>query len=172
MAPVTSCVSCIPLLPADKVLKIKPRDRVCLKHVERRRCCIIKFLYRSWHKLPRGGTNPDPFYRNKGVKLKCSHWVSRVRKYAPMGWQHLLRSARSNPPQPPHFLCTVFAPPQHLCHPNTETSSSSGLRARLLNPHHHPRTVYWSAWQVWADLTTSRSNMGLYLVGQYLSALT
>lgn len=56
------------------------------------------FLYKHWHKLPRGRTNPDLFYRNKGIKLKCSHWVSRVHKYAPMGQQHLLRFAPSNPP--------------------------------------------------------------------------
>lgn len=50
-------------------------------------------LYKRWHRLPRGRTNPDLFYRNKGIKLKCSYWVSRVHKYAPMGQQHLLCSA-------------------------------------------------------------------------------
>lgn len=53
---------------------------------------VQRFLYKRWHKLPRGRTNPDLFYGNKGFKLKCSHWVSKAHKYATLGQQHLLRS--------------------------------------------------------------------------------
>lgn len=38
------------------------------------------------------------FMETKGIKLKCSHSVSRVHKYAPVGRRHLLRSASFTSP--------------------------------------------------------------------------
>lgn len=78
---------------------------------------VQQFLYKRWHKLPRARTNPDLFYRNKGIKLKCSHWVSRVHKYAPMDWQHLLCSVPRTPPPPNSFFSEpCYAPVYHLYH--------------------------------------------------------
>lgn len=38
------------------------------------------------------------FMETKGIKLKCSHSVSTVHKYAPVGRRHLLRSASFTSP--------------------------------------------------------------------------
>lgn len=73
---------------------------------------LQRFLYKHWHKLPRGRANPDLFYRNKGIKLKCSHWVSRVHKYAPMDWQHLLHSAPGKLPSSQNYVQIH----SHICH--------------------------------------------------------
>lgn len=91
---------------------------------------LQQFLYKRWHKLPRARTNPDLFYRNKGIKLKCSHWVSRVHKYAPMDWQHLLCSAPSKPPRL-LFLWTVL---------RSTVASLSPLQTadQRKNRHFHP----------------------------------
>lgn len=72
------------------------------------------FVNKCWHKLPRGGTDHGLFYRDKEIKLKCFHSVSKVHKYVSVGRRHLLHSTVVRSRASPSAWRTSCRPPNWL----------------------------------------------------------